>query len=265
MQSTPQQLIEHLEAAPALPAGSAERMSGYGVMGLPFRPGHVLAMRRFTSSSIGPAYTSIWHRRPDGDWVFYTNVSPKQSCPRYFGADAFDAVETRIELEWTGPFGLRIGMPDVPFTWDIHLGTTAATRFMNLMGQVLPDGAWHSPCRTDSGSSPIRARCGWSSRVVHGSQEPTSGRPAPSSLRLAVGTSGSRSAASWQSAGPTSSPSTPRVTRRARQAGTLLRPLRQRRTRHGTSTSPEPCPELLANAVTTLGKPRYRNHPSIGR
>ncbi len=29
-------------------------LSGYGVAGLPFRSGHVLAMRRFTGSSPGP-------------------------------------------------------------------------------------------------------------------------------------------------------------------------------------------------------------------
>jgi hypothetical protein len=53
-----------------LPAGGGERFAGYGVMGLPFRSGHVLAMRRFPASSIGPACTSVWHRSPDGRWVF---------------------------------------------------------------------------------------------------------------------------------------------------------------------------------------------------
>jgi hypothetical protein len=120
-------------------------MSGYGVMGLPFRSGHVLAMRRFAASSIGPGYTSIWHRRPDGEWVFYTNVAPDQSCPRFFGADALDAVETQIELGWTAPFFLRVAMPAVSFEWEIALGATAATRLMNVMGRLLPNPAWRSP------------------------------------------------------------------------------------------------------------------------
>ena len=46
-----------------LPRGDGERYAGYAIMGLPFRSGHVLAMRRSPASSIGPAYTSIWHRR----------------------------------------------------------------------------------------------------------------------------------------------------------------------------------------------------------
>lgn len=35
-----------MEAAASLPAGSEERFIGYGVMGLPFRSGHVLALHR---------------------------------------------------------------------------------------------------------------------------------------------------------------------------------------------------------------------------
>ena len=39
---------------------------GYGLKGLPFASGHVLAMRRFPTSSIDPACTSVWHRDPAG-------------------------------------------------------------------------------------------------------------------------------------------------------------------------------------------------------
>ena len=46
----PRKLVAQLEVAASLPAGSNERFNGYGVMGLPFRSGHVLAMRRFTAS-----------------------------------------------------------------------------------------------------------------------------------------------------------------------------------------------------------------------
>jgi len=42
---------EHVEAAASLPARGEERFNGYGVMGLPFRSGAVLAMRRFPASS----------------------------------------------------------------------------------------------------------------------------------------------------------------------------------------------------------------------
>jgi hypothetical protein len=114
-------------------------------MGLPFRSGHVLAMRRFPASTVGPGYTSVWHRSPDGDWVFYANVSPRQACARFFGAIAADAIETEIRLAWTTRFRLHVAMPAVPFDWEVEVGATAATRLMNAMGRLLPSRAWHSP------------------------------------------------------------------------------------------------------------------------
>jgi hypothetical protein len=35
------------------------------LMGLPLASGHILAMRRFPASSVGPGYTSVWHRGPE--------------------------------------------------------------------------------------------------------------------------------------------------------------------------------------------------------
>jgi len=46
MSLRPRDLVARLEAAPSMPPGSAERFNGYGVMGLPFRSGHILALRR---------------------------------------------------------------------------------------------------------------------------------------------------------------------------------------------------------------------------
>jgi hypothetical protein len=61
----PRDLVDRLEASPQLPAGSEERFNGYGLMGLPLASGHILAMRRFPASSVGPGYTSVWHRGPE--------------------------------------------------------------------------------------------------------------------------------------------------------------------------------------------------------
>lgn len=144
MVTEPQQLIEHLEATSSLPAGSEERFNGYGVMGLPFKSGHILAMRRISASSLGPGYTSVWHRSPDGNWVFYSNVTPRQACSRYFGAIARNSIETEITIKWLAPFRLHIAMPAVPFEWEITARATGATRFMNAVGRLLPNAAWHS-------------------------------------------------------------------------------------------------------------------------
>ena len=64
---------QHADLGP----GSDERFSGYGVMGLPFSSGHVLAMRRFPVTSVGPGYTSVWLRRPSGAWSIYADAPPE--------------------------------------------------------------------------------------------------------------------------------------------------------------------------------------------
>ncbi|MFA4965235.1 MAG: hypothetical protein WC709_06315 [Thermoleophilia bacterium] len=145
MQTEPRHLAEQVEAVASLPAGAEERFSGYGVMGLPMRSGHVLALRRYPASSVGPGYTSVWHRTPDGDWTLYANVSARRSCARFFGAIASDAIETEIRVAWLGPSRLRVVMPAVPFEWEMVVGATAATRFMNAAGRLLPKTAWQRP------------------------------------------------------------------------------------------------------------------------
>lgn len=86
----------------AIPDGSGDRFSGYAVIGLPFSSGHVLALRRIEASSFGPAYTSVWHRDPEGRWTFHQNVPPEQSCPRYFGAALSETTTGPIRINWTG-------------------------------------------------------------------------------------------------------------------------------------------------------------------
>jgi len=140
----PRELIEQLEAHPVLPSGTDERFNGYGVMGLPFRSGHILALRRFSATSIGPGYTSVWHRAPNGDWIFYTNVGASVSCPRYYGAAARDAVETPIDLEWLASDRLHVRIAVAPLEWDVTVAPTPATRLMNFMGSVLPGSAWRN-------------------------------------------------------------------------------------------------------------------------
>src|SRR5262245_48413814 len=114
MVRAPRTLIEQIEAHSSLPAGSEERFHGYGVMGLPFASGHVLALRRFPVSSVGPGYTSIWHRTPDGVWTFYATVSPNLACTRFFGELASDAIETEIRIEWRDPYRFSVAAAAIP-------------------------------------------------------------------------------------------------------------------------------------------------------
>ena len=71
-------------------------------------------MRRFSASSLGEAYTSVWHRDPRGRWTFYLDVAPELACPRYFGSAISEAVVGEIGIEWLGPRELTVTIKDAP-------------------------------------------------------------------------------------------------------------------------------------------------------
>lgn len=127
------------------PSGADERFLGFGLMGLPLASGHVLALRHFPKSSIGPGYTAVWHREPSGAWRFYSDAPARQSCARYFGA-ALEAAEQRhIRVEWTTPWDLEIRVPEVELTWRLQFEATIATSVFNAVGSLLPESWWWQP------------------------------------------------------------------------------------------------------------------------
>ncbi|MBA2713918.1 MAG: hypothetical protein H0U55_10265 [Rubrobacteraceae bacterium] len=141
--SEPRELVDRLEQSVELPSGIAERFAGYGVMGVPFASGDILAMRRWPASSLGEPYTSVWHRDPRGKWTFYSDVPPNLACPRYFGSAISEAVVREIGITWTGPRDLTISLEGDPdLDWRLSLSQTPATRVMNAMAGVLPDALW---------------------------------------------------------------------------------------------------------------------------
>jgi len=141
----PADLALRAEANPVLPPGECERVSGYGVMGLPFVSGHVLGLRRWTASSVGAPFTSIWHRAPDGRWTFYESVTCEIACTRYFGASVQRVEEGPIDVTWVGPAKLRVRTADGSVDWGLEIGSTFVTRMMSTIGSALPLGAWRSP------------------------------------------------------------------------------------------------------------------------
>lgn len=129
---------------PGLQGGTEERFAGYGVMGLPFRSRHYLALRNFPASSIGPGYRAVWHRDPHRRWTFYADAPAEVSCARYFGATSAGGAErVPIDVTWTGPRSLRVTVPDV-LAWEVHLAATAATRLLSSASRLLPDPCWDS-------------------------------------------------------------------------------------------------------------------------
>jgi hypothetical protein len=127
-----------------LPPGDCERVSGYGVMGLSFRSGHVLGLRRWTASSVGDQFTSIWHRDPQGRWTFYESVRCDVACSRYFGSDVERGEVVPIEVEWEGPHRLHVRTADGSVDWAVELGSSAVTRLMSLVGCAIPLAGWRS-------------------------------------------------------------------------------------------------------------------------
>ena len=141
----PAQYARRAEEHPALPRGSGECVSGYGVMGLPFTSGHVLGLRRWTASSVGVGFTSIWHRDPVGRWTFYETVADESGCTRYFGADVARVEVGPIDVDWVASNRVHIRTADAAVDWTLDAGSTFMTRVMSAMGASMPAGAWRSP------------------------------------------------------------------------------------------------------------------------
>lgn len=141
----PMLMAEELEERENLFGRPLERFRGYGVMGSPFASGHVLSFRRMTASSIGPPFTSLWHRDPGGCWTMVVDIDPELSCPRYFGS-AMDRIMVKdIDLAWDGPTRLSLEIPELGLEWGLRLSTDAVTRALNWVGSILPAKAWNVP------------------------------------------------------------------------------------------------------------------------
>lgn len=142
--TTPQSAVRAIAHHPNLPAGDDDRVSGFGIMGLPFDSGHYLAYRDFPASSFSPAYRSVWHRDADGRWTFYATTPAEQSCSRYFSvATTIPAVECDITTTWTDPWSLVITIPGL-LRWTVGMSSTPATRAVSRLGRAMPEWAWAS-------------------------------------------------------------------------------------------------------------------------
>jgi hypothetical protein len=122
-----------------------EYVRGWGIFGLPFDSGHVLALRVFPQNDFGP-YRTVWHRTPDGTWSIYVD-GPRldTACPRYYGPACARVAHARIDLQWMAPDGLRITMDDPALSWSVVASTTPLLRVLNVVGPRLPLWTWKRP------------------------------------------------------------------------------------------------------------------------
>jgi hypothetical protein len=112
-------------------------------MGQPFASGHVLGLRRWTASSVGDQFTSIWHRDSDGTWHFYESAQPQFACSRWFGHGVQESTVVDIDVSWHAPNVLHVTSPQL-LDWTLTLDSSPMTHLMSTVGRLLPLPAWRS-------------------------------------------------------------------------------------------------------------------------
>jgi hypothetical protein len=130
------------EATGPAPWPDHEYVRGWGVFGLPFDSGHVLALRVFPQSTFGP-YRTLWHRDPDGHWSIYADAPElEHACPRYYGAACTRQERARISLTWTGPRSLQVELDEPALTWTLTAHSTPALAVLNATSRLTPLAWW---------------------------------------------------------------------------------------------------------------------------
>lgn len=119
-----------------------EYVKGWGVFGLPFDSGHVLALRVFPENCFG-AYCTVWHRDPSGNWSIYVDGARLDTaCPRYYGPACNHTGYAHIGLTWTGPASLRVTMDSPALDWSLTASSTRLLGFLNAISAALPLATW---------------------------------------------------------------------------------------------------------------------------
>jgi hypothetical protein len=126
----------------AAPWPHHEYVKGWGVMGLPFDSGHVLALRVFPENDFGP-YKSLWHRDPEGNWSIHVDGSRLDTaCPRYYGAACTQTGFAHLELTWMGPATLRVTVDDPALEWTLTASSTPYLDWLNALSAAMPTATW---------------------------------------------------------------------------------------------------------------------------
>ncbi|WP_198163958.1 hypothetical protein [Nocardia violaceofusca] len=119
-----------------------EYVKGWGVFGLPFDSGHVLALRVFPENDFGP-YVTVWHRDPEGRWsIFVDGDRLETACPRYYGPACTYTGFATITVAWTGPASLRVTVDRPALEWTLTAYDTTALRALNAAGKRMPLITW---------------------------------------------------------------------------------------------------------------------------
>lgn len=144
--ATPADVIAALERGVPLPSGPGHRFAGYGILGVRFASGDLLALRRFPVASSGCGYTAVWHRRADGAWTFHTDATCDQGCTSHFAPALERIAVSPIRLEWESPWRLRIAVDGGrEIAWTVTLAAGWRTRLATSVAALVPDAWWTRP------------------------------------------------------------------------------------------------------------------------
>jgi hypothetical protein len=119
-----------------------EYVRGWGVFGLPFDSGHVLALRVFPQNSFAP-YRTVWHRDPEGRWSIFADAPRLDvACPRYYGPACDRVGLSRIRVAWTGPRDLRVTMDEPLLDWTLSVARSPVLALLNPVAAAMPLSSW---------------------------------------------------------------------------------------------------------------------------
>jgi hypothetical protein len=139
-------LVAGLESRPLVLEGDGDRFAGYVVLGVRFASGDILALRRFPASSGGPAYSSVWHRAPDGRWTLFQDVDVSAGCGKYFSSAVDRAVQVPILIVWKGADRFSVFVAgDEPVAWEVHLRSTPVSRALTCVSSAFPSTLLRKP------------------------------------------------------------------------------------------------------------------------
>ena len=143
----PADMAAGVERSGPLPEGADERYEGYGVLGVSFGSGDLLALRRFPISSSAGGYTAVWHRSADGRWTFYSDIGSHAGCLRYFGPALHHSVVSPIRIDWANPRGFTVAVDGGrTLFWSVALRSTWTTAMLSKAAQRVP-AAWLTRAR----------------------------------------------------------------------------------------------------------------------
>jgi hypothetical protein len=124
------------------PWAGYEFVRGWGVFGMPFDSGHVLALRVFPQNSFTP-YRTVWHRDPAGRWsILVDAATPDVACPRYFAAACDHVGYARIAVSWPGPRTVRVSVDEPELEWTMTVRRAPLPAVLNALSGMLPLASW---------------------------------------------------------------------------------------------------------------------------